>query len=192
MVDTIVDEIISSRSLIVDDDDYDDDFSLWGQSIGGEPQPEHDLVEVDAEPEPEPQPKKKGRGAYKGKKHIKDRSKGKKRKSISTNGANYMKPGDWKAFDTSRLTLEWEKARAKVQGVRAKNQYNHHGGRGGVKKVEEDMERELGHQLTTYDRCDLWIKLHTNKRGELDGSAQEVAKRTVKSQYMEKRRSTVT
>ncbi|KAF4361128.1 hypothetical protein F8388_023476 [Cannabis sativa] len=89
------------------------------------------------------------------------------------------KPADWKAFHTSRLTPEWEKSRAKVQGVRVKNQYNHRGGRGGVKKVEKDMERELGHQLTTYDRCDLWIKLHTNKKGELDGSAQEVAKRIV-------------
>uniref|UniRef100_A0A803NJH0 Uncharacterized protein n=1 Tax=Cannabis sativa TaxID=3483 RepID=A0A803NJH0_CANSA len=39
------------------------------------------------------------------------------------------------------------------------------------------MERELGHQLTTYDRCDLWNKLHTNKKGELNGPAQEVAKR---------------
>uniref|UniRef100_A0A803PJU7 Uncharacterized protein n=1 Tax=Cannabis sativa TaxID=3483 RepID=A0A803PJU7_CANSA len=47
------------------------------------------------------------------------------------------------------------------------------------------MERELGHQLTTYDRCDLWIKLHTNKRGELDGSAQEVAKRTMEKRLQE-------
>ncbi|KAF4361675.1 hypothetical protein G4B88_008179 [Cannabis sativa] len=76
MVDNIVDEIISSRSLIIDDD-----FFLWSQFIGEEPQPEHDLVEVEVEPEPEPQPKKKGRGAFKGKKHIKDRSEGKKKGS---------------------------------------------------------------------------------------------------------------
>uniref|UniRef100_A0A803QBM3 Uncharacterized protein n=1 Tax=Cannabis sativa TaxID=3483 RepID=A0A803QBM3_CANSA len=45
------------------------------------------------------------------------------------NFADCYKPEDWKAFVASRLTPEWEKLRAKMQGVRAKNQYNHHGGR---------------------------------------------------------------
>ncbi|KAF4378329.1 hypothetical protein G4B88_015900 [Cannabis sativa] len=92
------------------------------------------------------------------------------------NFADCYKPEDWKAFVASRLTPEWEKLRAKMQGVRAKNQYNHHGGRGGIKKVEENMKRELGYQLTTYDKCDLWIRLHANKKGKLYGPAQETKK----------------
>ncbi|XP_060974412.1 uncharacterized protein LOC115713270 [Cannabis sativa] len=91
--------------------------------------------------------------------------------------ASCYKPEDWKAFVAKRCSPEWAKKRKKMQDIRSQNTYNHHAGRGGVKKVEEKLEKELGHQLTIYDRADLWIRIHTNKNGELDGPAQEVADR---------------
>ncbi|KAF4346935.1 hypothetical protein G4B88_002937 [Cannabis sativa] len=83
----------------------------------------------------------------------------------------------WKSFVASRLTPEWEKKRAKAQAIRAKNMYNHRTGRGGAKKVETEMEKELGHQLTEFDRSDIWMRMHTNKKGEIEGPAKEVADR---------------
>ncbi|KAF4382290.1 hypothetical protein F8388_016300 [Cannabis sativa] len=83
----------------------------------------------------------------------------------------------WKSFVASRLTPEWEKKRAKAQAIRAKNMYNHRTGRGGGKKVETEMEKELGHQLTEFDRSDIWMRMHTNKKGEIEGPAKEVADR---------------
>ncbi|KAF4349700.1 hypothetical protein F8388_004536 [Cannabis sativa] len=77
------------------------------------------------------------------------------------------------------VVLNGKKKRKKMQDIRSQNTYNHHVGRGGVKKVEEKLEKELGHQLTIYDRADLWIRIHKNKNDELDGPAQEVADRIV-------------
>ncbi|XP_060974769.1 uncharacterized protein LOC115720125 [Cannabis sativa] len=85
----------------------------------------------------------------------------------------------WKSFVASRLTPEWEKKRAKAQAIRAKNMYNHRTGRGGAKKVETEMEKELGHQLTEFDRSDIWMRMHTNKKGEIEGPTKEVADRIV-------------
>ncbi|KAM6586742.1 hypothetical protein CsatA_009347 [Cannabis sativa] len=256
-----------------DPGDYDDDFALWGQSIGGES--ESDPAAPELEPDPDSQPKKKNcRGAYKGLKHIKNRSEGilleveynqwgqcigdtanelvsqiglyarrnlplsyndwrkvpmefknllweyiksmfklgpeAKHSTLKTAGrrwkdwkafltrnlifkykdkvpamldrppdayASCYKPEDWKEFVAKRCSPEWAKKRKKMQDIRSQNTYNHHAGRGGVKKVEEKLEKELGHQLTIYDRADLWIRIHTNKNGELDGPAQEVADR---------------
>ncbi|KAF4374544.1 hypothetical protein F8388_016095 [Cannabis sativa] len=82
----------------------------------------------------------------------------------------------WKSFVASRLTPEWEKKRAKAQAIRAKNIYNHRTGRGGAKKVETEMEKELGHQLTEFDRSGIWMRMHTNKKGEIEGPAKEKLK----------------
>ncbi|KAF4371775.1 hypothetical protein F8388_023088 [Cannabis sativa] len=91
--------------------------------------------------------------------------------------ASCYKPAVWKAFVAKRCSPEWEKKRKKMQDIRSKNTYNHHASRGGVKKVEEKFEKELGHQLTIDDKADLWIRIHKNKKGELDGPTQEVADR---------------
>ncbi|KAF4365172.1 hypothetical protein G4B88_013069 [Cannabis sativa] len=212
------------RTLTMDDpDDYDDDFSLWGQSIGGES--ESDPAAPKPKPDPNSQPKKKnGRG------HIRNRSQGilleveynqwgqcigdtanelsmfklgpeAKHSTLKTRGrrwkdwkafltrnlifeykekvsamldrppdayASCYKPEDWKA---KRCSPEWAKKRKKMQDIRSQNSYNHHAGRGGVKKVEEKLEKELGHQLTIYDRADLCIRIRKNKNDELDGPA---------------------
>ncbi|KAF4382138.1 hypothetical protein G4B88_009428 [Cannabis sativa] len=39
------------------------------------------------------------------------------------------------------------------------------------------MEKELGHQLTEFDRSDIWMRMHTNKKGEIEGPAKEVVDR---------------
>ncbi|KAF4349571.1 hypothetical protein G4B88_017070 [Cannabis sativa] len=72
----IREHLFKNGTLTMDDpDDYDDDFALWGQAIGGES--ESDPAAPELEPGPDSQPKKKnGRGAYKGLKHIKNRSEG--------------------------------------------------------------------------------------------------------------------
>ncbi|KAF4391074.1 hypothetical protein F8388_024906 [Cannabis sativa] len=70
-----------------------------------------------------------------------------------------------------------------MQDIRSQNTYNDHAGRAGVKKVEEKLEKELGHQLTIYDRADLWIRIHKTKNGELDGPAKEVVDQIVSSIY---------
>ncbi|KAF4357823.1 hypothetical protein F8388_024434 [Cannabis sativa] len=206
----IREHLFKNGTLTMDDPgDYDDDFALWGQSIGGES--ESDPAAPELEPDPDSQPKKKnGRGAYKGLKHIKNRSEGilleveynqwgqwKDWKAFLTRNlifkykdkvpamldrppdayASCYKPEDWKEFVAKRCSPEWAKKRKKMQYIRSQNTYNHHAGRGGVKKVEEKLEKELGHQLTIYDRADLWIRIHTNKNGELDDPAQEVADR---------------
>ncbi|KAF4394226.1 hypothetical protein F8388_005860 [Cannabis sativa] len=196
----IREHLFKNGTLTMDDPgDYDDDFALWGQSIGGES--ESDPAAPELEPDPDSQPKKKnGRGAYKGLKHIKNRSEGilleveynqwgqnlifKYKDKVPAMldrppdaYASCYKPEDWKEFVAKRCSPEWAKKRKKMQDIRSQNTYNHHAGRGGVKKVEEKLEKELGHQLTIYDRADLWIRIHTNKNGELDGPAQEVADR---------------
>ncbi|KAF4400167.1 hypothetical protein G4B88_019376 [Cannabis sativa] len=97
--------------------------------------------------------------------------------------ASCYEPAVWKAFVAKRCNPEWEKKRKKMQDIRSKNTYNHHASRVGVKKVEEKLEKELGHQFTIYDKADLWIRIHKNKKGELDGPAQEVADRIISSIY---------
>ncbi|KAF4394109.1 hypothetical protein F8388_017922 [Cannabis sativa] len=183
-------------TLTMDDPgDYDDDFALWGQSIGGES--ESDPAAPELEPDPDSQPKKKNGPEAK---HSTLKTAGRRWKDwkafLTRNlifkykdkvpamldrppdaYASCYKPEDWKEFVAKRCSPEWEKKRKKMQDIRSQNTYNHHAGRGGVKKVEEKLEKELGHQLTIYDRADLWIRIHTNKNGELDGPAQEVADR---------------
>ncbi|KAF4360814.1 hypothetical protein F8388_015137 [Cannabis sativa] len=58
----IREHLFKNGTLTMDDPgDYDDDFALWGQSIGGES--ESDPAAPELEPDPDSQPKKKnGRG----------------------------------------------------------------------------------------------------------------------------------
>ncbi|KAF4382804.1 hypothetical protein G4B88_021587 [Cannabis sativa] len=84
---------------------------------------------------------------------------------------------EWTEFVASRLTKEWGVTRKKAQASRAKNIYPHRSGRGGARMVELQMEKELGHQLVKIDRADLWKRLRTNSKGELEGPAVEVAQR---------------
>ncbi|XP_060965386.1 uncharacterized protein LOC133034339 [Cannabis sativa] len=243
------DEIISSRedgTLTMDDPgDYDDDFALWGQSIGGESEsdPPHPsegiLLEVEYNqwgqcigdtanelvsqiglyarrnlplayndwrkvpmefknllweyiksmfklgPEAKHSTLKTAGRRWKDWKAFLTRNlifkyKDKVPAMLDRPPDAYVscyKPEDWKEFVAKRCSQEWEKKRKKMQDIRSQNTYNHHAGRGGVKKVEEKLEKELGHQLTIYDRAYLWIRIHTNKNGELDDPAQEVADR---------------
>ncbi|XP_060971986.1 uncharacterized protein LOC115722053 [Cannabis sativa] len=84
---------------------------------------------------------------------------------------------EWTEFVASRLTKEWGVTRKNAQASRAKNIYPHRSGRGGARMVELQMEKELGHQLVKIDRADLWKRLRTNSKGELEGPAVEVAQR---------------
>ncbi|XP_060962184.1 uncharacterized protein LOC115720481 [Cannabis sativa] len=84
---------------------------------------------------------------------------------------------EWTEFVASRLTKEWGVTRKNAQASRAKNIYPHRSRRGGARMVELQMEKELGHQLVKIDRADLWKRLRTNSKGELEGPAVEVAQR---------------
>ncbi|KAF4389240.1 hypothetical protein G4B88_003053 [Cannabis sativa] len=198
----IREHLFKNGTLTMDDPgDYDDDFALWGQSICGES--ESDPAAPELEPDPDSQPKKKNGPEAK---HSTLKTAGRRWKDwkafLTRNlifkykdkvpamldrppdaYASCYKPEDWKEFVAKRCSPEWAKKRKKMQDIRSQNTYNHHAGRGGVKKVEEKLEKELGHQLTIYDRADLWIRIHTNKNGEFDGPAQEVADRIVSSIY---------
>ncbi|KAF4403351.1 hypothetical protein G4B88_007997 [Cannabis sativa] len=200
LVKTVKDYGLSTLTMD-DPDDYGDNFALWGQSIGGES--ESDPAVPEPKPDPDSQPKKKNGPEAK---HSTLKTVGRRWKDwkafLTRNlifkykdkvpamldrppdaYASCYKPEVWKEFVAKRCSPEWEKKRKKMQDIKSQNTYNHHAGRGGVKKVEEKLEKELGHQLTIYDRADLWIRIHKNKNGELDGPAQEVADWIVSSIY---------
>ncbi|KAF4369721.1 hypothetical protein G4B88_022119 [Cannabis sativa] len=81
--------------------------------------------------------------------------------------ASCYKPEDWKAYAAKRCSPEWAKKRKKMQDIRSQ-----------IHTITMRAE-VLGHQLTIYDGKNLWIRIHKNKKGELDGPAQEVADRIV-------------
>ncbi|XP_060974141.1 uncharacterized protein LOC133039297 [Cannabis sativa] len=87
---------------------------------------------------------------------------------------NVIDPEEWKAFVDYRLSEEWLVKRKSAQSSRKQNKYNHRTGRGGVRKVREKMEKELGHQIDDVDRADLWINMYKNKKGEFDVETQKV------------------
>ncbi|KAF4368407.1 hypothetical protein G4B88_009622 [Cannabis sativa] len=95
---------------------------------------------------------------------------------------------EWTEFVASRLTKEWGVTRKKAQASRAKNIYPHRSGRGGARMVELQMEKELGHQLVKIDRDDVWKRLRTNSKGELEGPAVEVAQRIIEYEKFWKER----
>ncbi|KAF4391392.1 hypothetical protein F8388_008003 [Cannabis sativa] len=95
---------------------------------------------------------------------------------------------EWTEFVASRLTKEWGVTRKKAQASKAKNIYPHRSGRGGARMVELQMEKELGHQLVKIDRADLWKRLRTNSKGELEGPAVEVAQRIIEYEKFWKER----
>ncbi|KAF4365946.1 hypothetical protein F8388_019190 [Cannabis sativa] len=96
---------------------------------------------------------------------------------------------EWTEFVASRLTKEWGVTRKNAQASRAKNIYPHRSGRGGARMVELQMEKELGHQLVKIDRADLWKRLRTNSKGELEGPAVEVAQRIIEYEKFWKERT---
>ena len=55
--------------------------------------------------------------------------------------------------------------------IRAQNKYDHRSGRGGYKKEEEKLRRELGREPTQWDRADMWCNIRRDKQGS---STQEV------------------
>ncbi|KAF4372690.1 hypothetical protein F8388_000857 [Cannabis sativa] len=96
---------------------------------------------------------------------------------------------EWTEFVASRLTKEWGVTRKKAQASRAKNIYPHRSGRGGARMVELQMEKELGHQLVKIDRADLWKRLRTNSKGDLEGPAVEVSQRIIEYEKFWKERT---
>ncbi|KAF4384949.1 hypothetical protein F8388_010547 [Cannabis sativa] len=79
--------------------------------------------------------------------------------------ASCYKPEDWKAYAAKRCSPEWAKKRKKMQDIRSQ-----------IHTITMRAEvKKLGHQVTIYDGKNLWIRIHKNKKGELDGPAQEVA-----------------
>ena len=92
----------------------------------------------------------------------------------------YYKPEDWKNFVAKRLTPDWEEMRKQKQNARAQNKYPHHSGRGGYALVEQKMEEELGHELTEYDRAEMWTRARMNKNREvIDEEARDVVNKIV-------------
>ncbi|KAF4381479.1 hypothetical protein G4B88_029834 [Cannabis sativa] len=91
---------------------------------------------------------------------------------------NVIDPEEWKAFVDYRLSEEWLVKRKSAQSSRKQNKCNHRTGRGGVRKVREKMEKELGHQIDDVDRADLWINMYKNKKGEFDVETQKVVDKT--------------
>ena len=86
--------------------------------------------------------------------------------------SNWIKQDDWEGFVAKRLSPQWAELRKKKQGARAQNKYNHRTGRGGYKQIEQQLEAELGHELTDFDRADMWIRIRKDKKGE---STEDVA-----------------
>uniref|UniRef100_A0A803QBS2 Uncharacterized protein n=1 Tax=Cannabis sativa TaxID=3483 RepID=A0A803QBS2_CANSA len=43
-------------------------------------------------------------------------------------------------------------------------------------KMEKEIERELGHQLINIERSKVWKRLHTNKKGEVEGPTTNIVK----------------
>ena len=85
--------------------------------------------------------------------------------------ANCIKGADWDSFVASRLSPEWAAVRADKKRIRAQNKYDHRSGRGGYKKEEEKLRRELGREPTQWDRADMWCNIRRDKQGS---STQEV------------------
>ena len=60
------------------------------------------------------------------------------------------------------------------------NKYPHHSGHGGYALVEQQMEEELGHELTEYDRAEMWTRARMNKKWDvIDEEARGVVKNIV-------------
>uniref|UniRef100_A0A803QVH3 Ubiquitin-like protease family profile domain-containing protein n=1 Tax=Cannabis sativa TaxID=3483 RepID=A0A803QVH3_CANSA len=94
---------------------------------------------------------------------------------------NYYSPEDWKGFVATRLTPEWEELRKRKQASQAQNKYPHRTGRGGYALIEQNMEKELGRELTEYDRSEMWKRARMNNKGEvIDEEAREVVQRIEK------------
>ncbi|XP_062082207.1 uncharacterized protein LOC133788674 isoform X2 [Humulus lupulus] len=86
--------------------------------------------------------------------------------------SNWIKQDDWEGFVAKRLSPQWAELRKEKQGARAQNKYNHRTGRGGYKQIEQQLEAELGHELTDFDRADMWLRIRKDKKGE---STEDVA-----------------
>ncbi|KAF4396723.1 hypothetical protein F8388_004691 [Cannabis sativa] len=86
---------------------------------------------------------------------------------------------EWREFVDSRLSPEFSVKRKRAQESRACNLYPHRTGRGGVRMIQEQMEKEVGHQITEFDRSEIWKRSRTKSNGEVEGPTAEVVKRIV-------------
>ncbi|KAF4381920.1 hypothetical protein F8388_000614 [Cannabis sativa] len=84
---------------------------------------------------------------------------------------------EWREFVDSRLSPEFGVNRKRAQESRACNLYPHRTGRGGVRMIQEQMEKEVGHQITEFDRSEIWKRSRTKSNGEVEGPTAEVVKR---------------
>ncbi|KAF4369798.1 hypothetical protein F8388_019678 [Cannabis sativa] len=92
---------------------------------------------------------------------------------------------EWREFVDSRLSPEFGVKRKRAQESRACNLYPHRTGRGGVRMIQEQMEKEVGHQITEFDRSEIWKRSRTKSNGEVEGPTAEVVKRILKSHFCE-------
>ncbi|KAF4369832.1 hypothetical protein G4B88_026882 [Cannabis sativa] len=80
----------------------------------------------------------------------------------------------WREFVAMRLTPDFEVRRKMAQQSREKYIYNHRTKQGGVRMVQEQMEKEVGHQITKFYRSEILKGLHMNTNGEVEGPAMEI------------------
>ena len=78
----------------------------------------------------------------------------------------YIEQTMWEYFVTKILTPEWEVLRKLQQERRAKSTNLRKLFRMDYVGLQQKMEKELGHELTEFDRGDLWTRAWLNEKGE--------------------------
>uniref|UniRef100_A0A803PVM9 Uncharacterized protein n=1 Tax=Cannabis sativa TaxID=3483 RepID=A0A803PVM9_CANSA len=84
---------------------------------------------------------------------------------------------EWKEFVASSLSPNWAAKRKKAQENRAKNVYLHSSERGDMRMVEEQIEKELGHQLNDIYRFEVWKRLGRKKKDEANEKWSDMERR---------------
>ena len=83
-------------------------------------------------------------------------------------------------FVAKRLTPEWEALRKLQQERRVKNTNLHKLSIMCYVGLQQMMEKELGHELTEFDRGDLWTRARLNEEGEyMNEKVKEIADKIV-------------